>query len=489
MDMEYERETADARALDLVRNNGIAAGAVASRKDRIVGSRFRLMLRPDYRALGLDRESMRDWARQIEGEFNAWANDPTCPVDAQRKRTFTELLRDAEASRFIQGESFLSREWRLMPFSGVPFGTCFMLIEPERISDPPGVKMDNLRTGIEVDSWGAAVAYHIRTRHPADMNVPMKEAFPTWQRVTKYNRYGWLQLLHTFEQDRVSQTRGFSRFASVTKRLKMLDRHENIALELSILAASLAIVIESQFGPNSAMEALGGSSMKQLAEYVQAQGAFKNGSPVLFDGVKIPHLFPGEKLNIARAEPPGEQFQAFEESMLRHAARGLNMSYEALSGDYSKTNYSSARAAMAEAWNAVLSAREFGPSKEATLMFRLWLREGVVRGLLPLPPGVSSEDFFRREAMFARCLWIGAGRLPVDELKSAKANEVNLLNKTTTLAHIAAEAGEDWEEILEQIAEEQELKDELGIKDEAEIEAAAGAPVASDDEDEATTDV
>ena len=91
--------------------------------------------------------------------------------------------------------------------------------------------------------------------------------------------------------------------------------------------------------------------------------------------------------------------------------------------------------------------------------------------------------------MFARCLWIGAGRLPVDELKSAKANEVNLLNKTTTLAHIAAEAGEDWEEILEQIAEEQELKDELGIKDEAEIEAAAGAPVASDDEDEATTDV
>lgn len=464
-DMLDEKETVEARALDLVRNNGIAAGAVASRKDRIVGSKFRLVLRPDYRALGIDRDALRDWARVVEGEFNAWANDPMCAVDAQRKRTFTELLRDAEASRFIHGESFLSREWRFMPFSGTQYATCFMLIEPERVCSPPDALDSKIRAGIELDSWGAPVAYHIRTRHPNDLLVPIEDVPVTWQRVTKLNRFGWLQLIHTFEQDRPNQTRGFSRFAAITKRLKMLDRHENVALELSIIAASLAIVIESQFGPG-ATEALGASPMSALGEYVGAQAEFKSGSPVLFDGVKIPHLFPGEKLNISRAEPPGEQFAAFEESMLRHAARGLNMSYEALSGDYSKTNYSSARAAMAECWQAVLSAREFGPSKEATLMFRLWLREGIVRGLLPLPVGVSSDEFLRREPMFARCQWIGAGRLPVDELKAAKANELSLSINTTTLATVAADSGEDWEELLEQRAEEKALMDELGLESE-----------------------
>lgn len=463
-DMLDEKESTEARALDLVRNNGIAAGAVSSRKDRIVGSNFRLMLRPDYKALGVDRDAMRDWARVIEGEFNAWANDPMCPIDAQRKRTFTELLRDAEACRFIQGESFISREWRFMPFSGTPYGTCFMLIEPERICNPVGSigSKQNIRAGIETDQWGAPIAYHIRTRHPNDFVAGTTQALPEWDRITKYNRFGWLQILHTFEQDRANQTRGFSRFASITKRLKMLDRHENVALELSIIAASLAIVIESQFGPG-ATEALGATPLANLSEYVTAQAEFKSASPVVFDGVRIPHLFPGEKLNISRAEPPGEQFAAFEESMLRHAARGLNMSYEALSGDYSKTNYSSARAAMAEAWNAVLSAREFGPAKEATLMFRLWLREGIVRNLLPLPPGATQDSFLQRESMYARCQWIGSGRLPIDELKAAKANETNLANNTTTLASIAAEAGEDWEEILEQRAEEQSLQSELGI--------------------------
>jgi lambda family phage portal protein len=465
-DMLDEKEVAEARTVDLVRNNGIASGAVQSRKDRVVGNKFRLVLSPDYRTLGLDRTMLREWARTIEGEFAAWAEDPSCFSDAQRKRTFTEMLRDAESSRFMQGESFLSREWRFMPFNESQYGTCFMLVEPERVSNPPLVDVQKVRAGVELDSWGAPLAYHVRTRHPEDYSsATMGDALDPadWQRITKYNRFGWLQLIHNFEQQRANQTRGFSSFASVAKRLKMLDRQENVQLELSIIAASLAIVIESQFGPNSAMEALGSSGLAQVAEYVGAQAAFKKNSPVLFDGVKIPHLFPGEKLNVSRAEPPGDQFSAFQEAMLRHTARGLNTSYEALSGDYSKTSYSSARAAMAESWGAVLSMREFGPSRNATQMFRLWLREGVVRGLLPLPGGVDLQQFLQRMPLFGRCGWLGAGRVAIDELKSAKANELQLNTNQTTLAALAADAGLDWEELLEQRAEEQRMAAELGV--------------------------
>lgn len=462
-DMLDEKDATEARAIDLVRNNGIASGAVQSRKDRVIGSKFRLVLTPDYRTLGMDRTALREWAKIIEGHFSAWADDPACLVDAQRKRTFTEFLRDAEAIKFTQGESFTSREWRFAPFGGSPYGTCFQLIEPERVCNPIGGDMTKIRAGIESDSWGAAVAYHVRTKHQNDIGTGGVSAFPVWDRITKYNKFGWLQMIHNFDQQRANQTRGFSPMASVVKRLKMLDRQENVQLELAIIAASLAIVIESQFGPNSAMDALGASQMGQLAEYVGAQADFKKGSPVLFDGVKIPHLFPGEKLNVQQAQPPGEQFAAFQEAMLRHAARGLNTSYESLSGDYSKTSYSSARAAMAESWGAVQSAREFGPARMATQMFRLWLREAVIRDLVPLPDGIDKNSFIQKESLLAKCSWIGAGRSAIDELKSAKASELMINTNQTTLAQVVADNGEDWEDVLEQRAEEKRMMDELGI--------------------------
>ena len=140
---------------------------------------------------------------------------------------------------------------------------------------------------------------------------------------------------------------------------------------------------------------------------------------------------------------------------------------------------------MAESWNAVLSAREFGPGQIATQIFRLWLREGITRGILPLPAGVSIEVFMARMALFARCGWIGAGRAAIDELKSAKANEVLLATNQTTLAAIAADAGLDWEEILEQRAEEKLLAEELGISvEEAEEPEEPSVDATTDSEDD-----
>lgn len=372
------------------------------------------------------------------------------------------MLRDAEACRFVQGEAFISREWRFQPQS--QFGTCFQLIEPERVAQPSIADPEKTRAGIEFDRYGAATAYHIMTRHPSDYSTGIPGAMTEWQRVPKYNRYGWLQMIHVFEQTRANQSRGFSKFASIVKRLKMMDRHESVTLELSIVAAALAVVIESQFGAQSGFEAIGASPMQGMQEYMGAQAAFKNASPVMFDGVKIPHLFPGEKLNISRAEPPGDQFQAFEEAMLRHMARGLGTSYESLSGDYSKTSYSSARAALAEAWGAVLSAREFGPSKIANQMFGLWLDEAITRQIIPLPAGVTIEQYQQNKQWFKQATWIGAGRMPIDELKSAKANEILLATNQTTLAMIAADQGLDYEDLLEQRAEERRMEKELGIE-------------------------
>jgi capsid protein len=72
--------------------------------------------------------------------------------------------------------------------------------------------------------------------------------------------------------------------------------------------------------------------------------------------------------------------------------------------------------------------------------------------------------------------------MPIDELKSAKANELMLATNQTTLAAIAADSGQDYEELLQQRAEEKQMAEELGLTDPA-SQANADAQMAIAEED------
>jgi hypothetical protein len=65
----------NARADDLVRNNGYAANAVQLHQDHIVGSFFRLSYRPSWRYLGINEEDSRAFSREVEAAWNEYAED------------------------------------------------------------------------------------------------------------------------------------------------------------------------------------------------------------------------------------------------------------------------------------------------------------------------------------------------------------------------------------------------------------------------------
>lgn len=465
------KPTMEGRSYDLARNNGFAAGAVRSQKDRIIGHQYRLSLRPSSKVLGIDVDVLTEWATMVEQVFHLWADDTEAWIDAQRRRTFVDILREGVGIEMMSGEYFLAREWR--PQNPTPFATCFSVVEPERISTPKGMKDSNkLRAGVELDLYGAAKSYFVRTTHPLDgagCGGRAGGGSAEWTRITKRNRFGWIQMIHLFESERANQTRGFTRFASIIQKMKMLDRQEDVELEASILAATYAMVIESDMAPSSAYDALGATDDDEngfldfMGDYLGAKEDFKNGANIRFDGAKIPHLFPGEELKMVSPNHPNKAFEAFESAMLRHIARGLGLSYEQLSGDYTKTTYSSARTSMMEAWNFVLSKRTSFASKLATNIFRLWMDEAVSRGIVALPGSMTVEDYFANRSAWTNCSWIGQGRGNVDEVKAARANDINLANGSTTLQKVAAENGEDWEQVLEQRARELKKMEELGI--------------------------
>ena len=105
------------------------------------------------------------------------------------------------------------------------------------------------------------------------------------------------------------------------------------------------LFLESDLDPASAAELFGenpreawNASVAQTRNIRQLKGAAVIPLPA---GARLSSFTPGR---------PNQAFEAFMLASLRHIAAGMNLPYELLLKDFSKSNYSSARAALLEAW-------------------------------------------------------------------------------------------------------------------------------------------
>lgn len=474
-----ELDTLRARTADMIRNHGLTSGAVQTHLDNIIGGGLRLSAKPDYRMLGQSREWAREWQRNTEAKFWHWANDPDRYCDPARRKNFPEMLAQAYRSYLTAFEILATAEW--LPRRGATYSTAIQMIDPLRLSNPNGmVDSDTLRAGVELGQYGEATAYWIASGLSGD---PMAWGRArTWKRVPRETPWGRAVVLHIYEEERAGQTRGKNGIVSVLARMKMLEKFEQAHMQAAILNAMYAAVIESSMDSEAVGAALGAQSVNAnaIGPYMQQRATWHKDGNVRYNGVKIPHLYPGEKLNLLAPQHPNAAFASFEEAALRYIAGGLNLSYEQLSRDYSKTNYSSARAAMLETWRFFASRRKFIANRFATAVYALWLEEAFDRGEVELPPGAPS--FYAAKSAWTRCQWIGPGRGHIDPLKEANATKVEMELHLTTLEKECAERGEDWEEVLEQRAEEKKFAAALGVDlTPPAAPGAAGAPTDTTD--------
>lgn len=150
----------NARADDLVRNNGYAANAIQLHQDHIVGSFFRLSHRPSWRYLGIGEEEARAFSREVEAAWKEFAEDDCCCIDVERKRTFTMMIREGVAMHAFNGELFVQATWDTS--SSRLFRTQFRMVSPKRISNPNNTgDSRNCRAGVQLNDSGAALGYYV----------------------------------------------------------------------------------------------------------------------------------------------------------------------------------------------------------------------------------------------------------------------------------------------------------------------------------------
>lgn len=460
-----DKDSLDARSLDLQRNDGYIHGAIQGHKDSIVGGFYRLNSKPNYKYLGLDEKWAEEFQEAVETQFSLAAESPDCWFDASGQLTFSEMIRLAIGVSMMAGEDLSTAEW--IREGRRPFKTAIQMIDPIRLSNPYGdVMSSKWRKGIRFDRRGRPVEFAIRYTMPGD-RWDYENQY-RWKLVGARKPWGRKQVLHYFEPYRVGQSRGISDMVSILKQSKMVGKYQDIVLQNAVLNATYAATIESDLPPADAFEAVGGDDdmNRWASNYLEAIAAYTGSSKNLhIDGIKIPHLYPGTKLNLKNAGQPGGLGSGFEESLLRHLAAGLGLSYEEFSHDFTKTNYSSARAAMGETHKRLQGRKKAVADKKATDIFRLWFEEqlnaGAFNDVLPR----NAPNFYERlnADAFCACSWIGAPRGQIDELKETDAAIKRIAAGLSTYEKEAARFGDDFREVFRQRLREQRMIEDMGL--------------------------
>ena len=432
-----------ARSRDLVRNSGIASGAIQTLVDNVVGTGLRLSALPDYKALGFDKNWADDWSRQVEALWRSWADSTDC--DATQSLTFAGLTTQVFRASLVNGEALALPLW--LESHGA-FATTLQLIETDHLSNPiHRLDDEKLRQGIEVDKHGAVIAYWICRKHPGDPLTVLTAS--DWQRIPARTSFGRQRVLHIHDKERTGQRRGKPIFSSILSLFKMLDSYESAEVQAALMNSMIAAFVETPLDGESISEMFGGSQ----DDYLAARNAWEVS---LQGGTVIPE-FPGDKVSTFTPSRPNSAYANFVENVLRHIGTGLNLPFELLMKDFSKTNYSSACAALMEAWRYFMGRRLWLSTSWAKPVYELWLEEAINKGLVDAP------NFYANKALWTRSKWIGAGRGWIDPVKEAQASKIRMSIGLSTLEDECAMQGLDWEEVLEQRAREQAKLTELNL--------------------------
>lgn len=444
----------NARADDLVRNNGIASNAVTLHKDHIVGHLFLISYRPNWHYLGMREYDARSFVNEVESAWTEYCDGIFGEIDIEGKRTFTEFIREGVGVHTFNGEIFLQPVWEAETTQ--LFRTRFKAISPKRV-DTPGHAMGNnqLRAGVEIDRNGKALAYHV-----CEDNWPLS-GVGQWSRIPKYLASGRPAMLHIFEPIEDGQTRGANQFYSVMQRLKMLDTLQETQLQSTIVKAMYAATIESELDSEKAFEYMlgagGGDKDNPLVKILASYARYYSSNNIKLGGVKIPHLHPGDELKLQTAQDADSGFSSLEQAILRYIAAGMGVSYEQLSRDYSQVSYSSARASANESWRHFMGRRKLIAGRLATQMFSCWLEEALIRGVIRAPR--SRLSFWEARSSWSRAEWIGAGRMAIDGLKEVQESVMRIEAGLSTYEKELSIMGEDYQDIFrQQVRESQERK-------------------------------
>lgn len=433
------------RSRDLLRNAPLACGAVNTVVTNVVGTGLKVQSQIDREVLApyfKNEEEFDKFERSAERIFKNWSESQDC--DITRSQTFSEIQNLILRSVLESGDIFILK--RNVIRKGKIIDLALQLVEADRVSNPKfQTNNKNLSAGVEMDSDGAPVAYHICNQHPDDFENQNEKKYV---KIPAFDKSDNRQVLHIFNRTRPGLTRGVPYLAPVIESLKQLDRYSEAEIMAAVISAMFTVFVKSE--DEEGLASIAGfqeSHSRNESDYKLAPGA-------------ILDLNPGENIEIADPKRPNQAFDPFVQAVLRQIGVALELPFEILIKHFT-ASYSAAQAALVEAWKFFSSRRKWLAIQLCQPIYEMVITEAIAKGILKAP-GFFSNEILRKAYLGAD--WIGPPRGQIDQLKEVKAAQTRIEIGVNTLAEeTAILTGGDFERKYPQILKEYKLKQEAGI--------------------------
>ena len=447
------------RCRDLARNNALAAGAVETYVDNVVGSGMELQSRIDWRILGWAEDDPRieQYELALEGHWRQCRG----ALDAADVLEFGEMTRLIWQQRLENGEVLAYRQFIDEP--NRPCGLAWDIIEADRLATPVGVKVaGTIRDGVEKGPRGEPLAYWISKTHPGDLRVANQPTKRGYLRIPRYDSAGRPNILHLYAPTRPAQSRGVPLLAPVIDALKQMVDYLDAEVVAAHVGACFATAITSQdpysFAQDRADSDEGKSTQDEPIE------SWEPGMNYYLDE--------GEKIEMIDPKRPNASAGAFVEMFVRLIGAALNLPYELILKDFSKTNYSSARAALLEARRRFRVGQQWLIRRWCQPTWDLLVEEAVIDGVLP----ISLAEFNANRYAWTRAKWLTQRWGWVDPVKEIRAWVEGIKEGIATRADACSENGDDWEEQTAQQEREVKRREAAGLSTIEAAQPAAPSP-------------
>jgi lambda family phage portal protein len=310
--------------------------------------------------------------------------------------------------------------------------------------------------GVEMDSYGRPVAYHLLGTHPGDVGMTLSR-----------KRIPASEILHLFIAERPGQVRGVPWMASALHGLKMLRGYKEAELVAARTAAAKLGFLKRTGDTQYEGSGTGDDGNRTMDAQAGTITELPNG------------------LDFVSWDPthPTQAFPDFVKAVLRGVSAGLRVSYNSLASDLEGVNYSSIRAGLLEEREAWKCLQRFFIEHFCEKVFEDWLKSSLSMGAIEVVngtlPASKFEKFHAPEFRGRRWPW-------VDPKKDIEASMMAIDAGLTSRRAAIGEAGGDIYEIFREQQADKELAAEMGLSFDTEQKTNAGpqkgnAPAGADD--------
>lgn len=422
--MRFDIQTLRNRARDLVVNNASAAAIPRIFADNVVGKDGIVLEARIESSRGNQNERVND---AIEAAWCAWGEPGNCTADG--RSSWLDVQRLVVENEAVDGEVLI----RLVRGFDNPWGFALDVLDPDQLDNYYNVSAtpttNQVVMGVEQDSWGRPVVYHLWSSHPSEPRAKVRVPVPA------------SEILHLYVQRRPRQSRAVTWFAPVVVDLKMLGAYREAELVAARTAAAKQGFITStnEAGIADEPDASKGETSVRW-----------NAAPGVMERLNVGENFVGWT-----PEHPTAAFDAFDKAIIRSIASAFGISYMSLSGDLTGTSYGSGRIGMLAERALYQALQQRQITRFDTAIYRAWLEMSMLAGALRLP---SSDP-----SLYYDVEWHPRSFPWIDPLKDIGANEKEVAMGTQSLTNLAAEQGREFEDVMKQRQREIELAKQYNV--------------------------